>query len=196
MVGPYRPTVSQISRKRKASQISWSLIMGECEGAESIQDVANNHPELTYKQIYNKYKKYKTDGNNFIADSRGAHRRIFYDEEEILLAAAHIRATRDAQKVLITREFVQSEARKFFSTLHKYSSLRIHRCSFSDGWVQGFKSRHDFTTKQTARGPSTKSLPEDEQSDLAANYILDVNNAMEKYGSSMVLNMDETQLNF
>ena len=190
-----RANPSQLARKRKAAVSLWSDIIHECKRAKSIKGVADMHPEVSYNAVRKRWQKFRMSDASTASSRRGAHHLIFSREEETTLAA-HLRALRAQGAAQISKEFLQSEARKYFRLLHPSYMNREHHRSFSDGWVQGFKARHGFSTKATYRSEVVKSLDEGEQLEKACEYILAVNSAVEKYGSSLVINMDETPTPF
>jgi hypothetical protein len=124
----------------------------------------------------------------------GEHRLIFSNEEEQVFAS-HLRVKRDQMGVILTRDYIISEAKKYFNTLHSRSDVRQHHRSFSNGWLIGFKSRHNFSTKTTYKGKNKKVETEEKYKEKlgeAGEFILKVNEAVEKYGKKFVFNMDET----
>jgi hypothetical protein len=191
---PPRPTTSQSFRKRKATDALWNDILKQCETSPSIIEVAKKYPNIHYDSIRKKYKKYTMGDSTAFISHIGQHRLIFSRDEEKKFAS-HLRTNRDQMGIILTRDYIISEAKKYFNTLHYRSDVRKHHRSFSNGWVIGFKSRHDFSTKTTYKGKNKRLKTEEQERELlgqAGEFILKVNEAVEKYGKKFVFNMDET----
>jgi hypothetical protein len=91
---------------------------------------------------------------------------------------------------------VRNEAIALFDGAHSVHQTRRNHRSFSDGFVQGFKIRQGFSTQILNKKETVKTFSADELSNLAAEYILAVSEAIETFGRKFVFNMDETPAPF
>src|SRR4051812_47897395 len=62
----------------------------------------------------------------------------------------------------------------------------------SDGWISRFKSRNHFNRGTPQIKKKVKESVKKDYEDMKYTYVCEVEEAVEKYGSACVLNMDET----
>jgi hypothetical protein len=134
-------------------------------------------------------------GDKNAAISHSAEHCLIFSRHEEEILAHHLRTQRDQFNIILTRDYIINESKKYFNTIHNFSAVRKHKRSFSNGWLEGFKERQNFSTKTTYKGAKRKRDTEDNELEKlqdAGEFILKVNEAIENYGEKCVLNMDET----
>jgi hypothetical protein len=187
-----RLTPTQLHRKRTVNEAEWTNIMSECNN-KSIVDVQKCYPHYSYDQIRKRYKKYEDGDSLAVTDRRSQHHRIFSEEQENILAA-RIRLHRDTFNIHYNMNTIRMKCIEYFHELHP--NTRQNYRTFSDGFIKGFKCRHNFSTKKLKCKRIVSNKNEWEQTMEAAQYYYDVNMAIETYGKDFVMNMDETAILF
>jgi len=168
--------------------------LDECRAVGSVAPVAQNHPEVSYDAIWLRFKRQKSGDLNAAIDRHSGSFRIFSHAEEKILAD-RLRGMRDKGTPL-SESIVKAEANKYFDELHGSIQTRQNHREFSHGFMMNFKRRHGFSTQKLAKIQSVKSISADDQSNLAAEFILAVTESIEKFGRHRVFNMAETPTPF
>jgi hypothetical protein len=106
--------------------------------------------------------------------------------------ASSLHNTIDSAYRLVTSKQVRVEAIKYWNQLHPHPHRSTKPFNASDGWIQRFKRRHNFCRgkpKMVRKIPQSKKQDYEE---MKYHFICYVEEAINKYGPDLVLNMDET----
>jgi hypothetical protein len=123
-------------------------------------------------------------------DKRGAQKRIFTHQEEKKLAE-NIKVICDAQAEIVTKSFVKQQAANYYDFLHR-RTLRSQTPHFSDGFIQGFKTRNSIPSRPTKLISRQKFLAHPDMEEEIVLYSCRVIEAVQKYGKHRIVNMGET----
>jgi hypothetical protein len=126
-----------------------------------------------------------------VADRRGGHNRTFTPEHEQLLGDI-VRAAQPS----MAHEQIQAEALRFKRDVDVSTGSHATRSTppfkASDHFVTRFKRRQRLSSHRTAVVHESKAeLARDMELEKIA-FVVEVRDAIERYGAAMVFNMDET----
>ena len=187
----YPSSVQLVHKKRKREKF-WNELFEEIESSNgSVIAVSNSHPEIQYKTLCRRYKKYKLGHQYSNSTQQGFHRKIFSEQEEIYLAAI-IRSEIDAHYQPVDCQYILANAIKYYNQLHIHNLRKFPYPSFSSHWIANFVARHSLSIKKLHIKETVKSIIPADQFNQLITYSLEVIEAVRKYGGDLVINMDET----
>jgi hypothetical protein len=170
------------------------IILGSCTAAAKL------HPGITVRTIqrrYNIYKRRQTTEKHLpdpSIDHRGEADLIFTPQQELLLAN-NIRAIIDSKSKPVTKETFRHLAIDYYRYVHpaQRCTRTIGMTPFraSDGWIQRFKARHQFSSRQLYPVKKVKESVKNDLYNAKLDYVCEIEEAVQQYGLDCVLNFDE-----
>lgn len=186
-------------RRRRAIQAStWRNIFKEAESFP-IPLVAKLNPDIPQRTLYRKIKQYKEAKNNGSTElnflKKNVHKQSMTPEQEIILAA-EITKVIDEGKHVVTKTLVRRIAGRLYDEFYPNNRLTRdgfkHSFKISNGWICRFKARHDFLRRKPKHVKKVKTSELKDREDSKYEFVCLIEDAIDKYGSDCVMNMDET----
>ena len=122
---------------------------------------------------------------------RNQHKQALTPYEEIVLANEIRKIIQQGDKK-IGKSIIKKFVLKFLDSTRHAHALRSKTFKVSNGWIQRFKWRHGFASLKTEVGKKTKESEKKDIEDMKVNYVLEIEDAVRRYGPDNVINMDET----
>lgn len=200
-------TPRTIRRNKLTHQVEWHILLKECE-LFGIKKAISLYPsfQASLRTVERRFKKYKeekessvpVDQMKSISDERGVPLQMFSPLQEKKLAA-HIRNIMETGLEIIDKVWIQREAIKFYQdSKWGQRNTRSHDLIpffASNGWISRFKYRNGFNKSKPKIVKKVKYLYDGKEKDeftLKYEVCVSIMQAIDNYGLSCVLNMDET----
>lgn len=192
---------SQVGLHKRRQRVALRAVLAQkvrCP-ALSLRQLAQQQSlaERSAQRRWQTYEKARAAGrtqeealDDAVADGRGGHNRTFTPAQEQLLGEI-VRASKPS----MAHTQIQAEALRFKRDVDVATGSRATRSTplfrASDHFVAGFKRRQRLSSHRTAVTHESKAeLARDMELEKLA-FVVEVRDAIERYGAGMVFNMDE-----